>query len=130
MVRAMGIFAELDGSQIAHLFQSFKPVKAYKGAAVVSQGDPGDRFFVVREGELDVEVRAAEGKKQIAQLARGDYFGEMALLHDAPRAATVRAVSDVELLALDRAEFLRAIQGRGRAHLEEASAKRGEELAS
>lgn len=128
MVRSMGIFSELDGSQVTHLFQRFKTLKAKKGAAIIQQGDRGDRFFVVREGELAVEVAAASDKREIATLARGDYFGEMALLHDAPRAATVRATSDVELLALERNDFLRSVAGRGRARVEQASSKRAQEL--
>jgi CRP-like cAMP-binding protein len=121
MVRAMGIFSELDGSQVSHLFQRFKLVLAGEGDAIVKEGEKGDRFYVVREGSLDVEKLEDGAPKPVQELGRGDYFGELALLHDAPRAATVRARTAVSLLALERDDFLASFQGRARARLVEAS---------
>jgi CRP-like cAMP-binding protein len=76
------------------------------GAEIVRQGDPeADRWYLVDEGELVVELDGFE----IGHLARGSQFGERALLRGVPRSATVRAVTDVALYALERTDFLAAI---------------------
>jgi CRP-like cAMP-binding protein len=124
LVRSMAIFSELDGAQVAYVFKRFVEVRAEAGVALITQGEAGDRFYVIREGEVEVQVDDGGTPLTIAVLGRGDYFGEMALLHDAPRAASVVARTDVELLALDRTDFLRSIAGRGRARLEAASERR------
>lgn len=75
------------------------------GALVVREGDPGDRFYVV----LDGEVVVLRGGQEVRRLGAGDSFGEIALLRDVPRTATVRAVSAVRLVTLRRGEFLRVV---------------------
>ena len=72
---------------------------------MIKEGDSGHEFFVIVEGTADVE----RGGKKIAKLGPGDFFGEIALLRDVPRTATVRAVSPSELFALDRDDFLAAL---------------------
>jgi CRP-like cAMP-binding protein len=74
------------------------------GDVVIAAGDEGDRFFVIRSGS--VEVREAG-----VTLGMGDSFGEIALLRDVPRTATVAAVEPTELLALDRDTFLATVTG-------------------
>jgi CRP-like cAMP-binding protein/predicted MFS family arabinose efflux permease len=74
------------------------------GDDVVREGEPGDRFYVLLEGTAAVY----SGERLIRTLARTDYFGEIALLHQVPRTATVRSVTDVRLLSLDREALLRA----------------------
>lgn len=77
------------------------------GAVVIRQGDPGDSFYVVVAGEAAVIAAGV----QVATPGPGDYFGEIALLHNVPRTATVAAVSELELLALERRHFLAAVTG-------------------
>jgi CRP-like cAMP-binding protein len=75
---------------------------------VISEGDPhGDRFYAIVEGTVNVDV----GGRVIASEGPGSCFGEIALLDDVPRTATVTATSDLRLLALDRDDFLRAVTG-------------------
>ena len=76
------------------------------GERVIRVGDVGDRFYVVDNGELDVEV---DGRHKT--IHTGDYFGEIALLRDVPRTATVTASTASQLYALQRSDFLAAVTG-------------------
>jgi CRP-like cAMP-binding protein len=85
------------------LARALVPVGAAAGAPVVREGEPGDRFYVVADGELEVSTGRT--------LRRGDGFGEIALLRNVPRTATVTALTDVRLDALDKETFLAAVTG-------------------
>jgi MFS family permease len=91
------------------------------GEVVIRAGDAGDRFYIVGDGELDID---AGGRHTTAH--RADYFGEIALLRDVPRTATVVASVDSELLGLQRDDFLAAVTGHTAAHTagEEVAASR------
>jgi CRP-like cAMP-binding protein len=80
----------------------------------VHEGDPGDRFFVVADGELDVTCDGRE----LRRLHRGEGFGELALLRDVPRTATVTASTDARLYALGKACFLASVASHPRATVE------------
>ena len=86
------------------------------GRVVVAEGEPGSLFYVVESGELVV----SHGAEEVRRLGPGDWFGELALLRDCARTATVTAASDVRLHAVDRDTFLTALAGtprsRGIAH--------------
>ena len=82
------------------------PVAVAAGEAVITAGDPGDRFYIVDEGEFEV---VAEGVH--ARAHKGDHFGEIALLRDVARTATVKAVVDSKVFALERDDFLAAVTG-------------------
>ena len=72
-----------------------------------------DRFYVIAEGEVEV----SHGDLVIRREAAGDFFGEIGLLRNVPRTATVTAVTDVKLWALDQADFLGAVTGTGAARV-------------
>ena len=82
-------------------------VVARAGQAVVREGQAGDRFYVIAEGEFDVSCLGGS----FPSLAGGDVFGEIALLRDVPRTATVTARTDGRVFALDRDSFLTAVGG-------------------
>jgi len=109
VLRANPIFAPLPVSTLEQLAHALEDVSAPAGEEIVRQGDRGDRFYLVKDGALDVYVDG-----ELAQsLEPGDSFGEIALLRDVPRTATVKARTDVVLSALDRRHFLAAVTGFG-----------------
>jgi hypothetical protein len=81
------------------------PVRIPPTTVLVRQGDPGDRFYLVASGTARVSVDGRE----VARLGEGDFFGEIALLRDVPRTATVSALTELELYALERDDFLSAV---------------------
>ncbi len=85
------------------LARQLHPAFATKGSTIISQGDHGDSLYVVEEGRAEVTVKSSEGHDiTIAFLGDGDFFGEMSLISEEPRTASVKALSDCKLLLLDR----------------------------
>jgi MFS family permease len=107
LLRAMPLFQPLPATAIDQLASSLIPVHAEAGTQVIKEGESGDRFYVISSGEVDVSTDG----KHVAVLGPGDHFGEIALLRDVPRTATVTAKGDVDLYALERDEFLSAVTG-------------------
>ena len=77
------------------------------GEVLIREGEPGDRFYAIADGRLDVTI----GGAPVATNVRGDGIGEIALLYSVPRTATVTAVSPATVLALSREDFLTAVAG-------------------
>ena len=107
VLRGVPFFASLPETALERLAAAAARVQVPADEDVVKQGEAGERFYVVAEGALGVTVDGAE----VATLDAGDYFGEIALLRDVPRTATVRARRDSMLVALDRDDFLTAVNG-------------------
>jgi hypothetical protein len=103
VVSSVPLFEPLSLVAKEHLAGRLTRVHAEPGEVVVRAGDTGDRFYIVDSGELEI-TNGADGSAH-----HGDFFGEIALLRDVPRTATVRAVSPSELFALDREDFLSAL---------------------
>jgi MFS family permease len=101
------IFAPLPGGTLEHLTTRLVPLRVERGRMIVREGDAGDRFYIVADGVLDVSQEGAA----LTALGPGDYFGEIALLRDTSRTATVTARTDAVLYALDREDFLAAVTG-------------------
>ncbi|HEU0304329.1 MAG TPA: MFS transporter [Gaiellaceae bacterium] len=101
------IFAPLPGAALEHIAGRLVPLRIDPGTVVVREGDAGDRFYVIVEGEVEV---TAEGTP-VSTLGPGGYFGEIALLKDVPRTATVAAKTPLVLYALEREDFLATVTG-------------------
>jgi MFS family permease len=102
LVAEVPLFEPLSIVAKEHLARKLTHVHADPGEVVVRAGETGERFYIVVDGELEI----TNGVRGTAR--GGDFFGEIALLRDVPRTATVRATSPSELYALDRADFLAA----------------------
>jgi MFS family permease len=101
------IFSPLIAPALERLASQLELHEAAPGTAVIRQGDPGDRFYLVETGRLAVTVDGAA----VGEIGPGGSFGEIALIRDVPRTATVTARDDVRLWALGREEFLDAVTG-------------------
>jgi MFS family permease len=106
-LRAIPIFTPLPEATLEQLARALAAVPVEADGVIVRQGEGGERFYVVDSGTVDVFVDDAP----VATLGAGDYFGEIALLRDIPRTATVRARGPASLLALDRDQFIPAVAG-------------------
>jgi hypothetical protein len=106
-LRGVPLFAMLNAPVLEDLARALTPVQAPAGHVIAQEGLPGDEYFVVAAGELAVSI----GGAHVRQLGPGDGFGEIALLHEGVRTATVTATSEVTLFALPRAPFLEAVTG-------------------
>jgi hypothetical protein len=100
-------FAPLSGPAIERLSATLIPVSARAGEMIITQGEAGDRFYIIDSGEVTVSVDGRE----VRRMGAGESLGEIALLRKVPRTASVQASTDVKLLALDRHHFLEAVTG-------------------
>jgi MFS family permease len=105
LLHALPLFEALGPAEIERVAGVTEQIRVPARTRVVTQGDVADRFYVIKQGT----VRVARGDTTLATFDRGDYFGEIALLRDVPRTATVTAVTDLDLLAIDRGHFVEAV---------------------
>ncbi len=107
ILRSVDLFASLPTHQLEGLAARMEEVAAKSGAVIVREGEPGTRFYVIEDGEVEVN----RDGRPVATLGPDEYFGEIALLRHVPRTATVVAKTPVTLLALDREHFLEEVTG-------------------
>jgi len=107
LLRGIAIFAPLPPPQLERLAGALVEVEVDVGDTVFREGDHGDRFYVIAEGRASVEASGWT----LRELEPGDFFGEIALLRDVPRTATVRATTALRLHALDRDTFVSTVTG-------------------
>ena len=98
----IALLASLPGNRLADLASRMKRENVQPGKTVVIEGEPGERFYVVLSGMLEV-TQAGRGQRSI--LKPGDYFGEVALAMDMPRTASVRAITPSTVASCDKATF-------------------------
>jgi CRP-like cAMP-binding protein len=101
------MFEPLPPLALERLATSAGTVEVPAGATILREGAPGDRFHVIASGR----VRVVRGHSVVSELDAGDSFGEVSLVRDVPRTASVIATTDVVTRTLDREVFLRALSG-------------------
>lgn len=100
------MFSALEENELAIVLDAIKVVEAASGEVVIKQGDDGDVLYVIGAGALDCHRTDGDGnEKFLKTYAPGEFFGELALLYNAPRAATVVAKEACTLYSLDRETF-------------------------
>lgn len=102
------LFAGMEEAHKLKIISKMWRIKIAKGTTVIRQGDPGDNLYVLEKGKMDVLIRTADGKgtkKVDTMKTAGKCFGELALLYDTPRNATVVAAAKSTLWVLDRITF-------------------------
>ncbi|MFZ4719750.1 MAG: cyclic nucleotide-binding domain-containing protein [Ilumatobacteraceae bacterium] len=107
LLRLLPVFAPLPVWSLEAVARSAREVPASAGTTIITEGEPGDAFYAVVDGRFEV----SQGGAALSAIGRGDGFGEIALLADVPRTATVKAATDGSLLAIDRDPFLVAVTG-------------------
>src|SRR4029079_7600461 len=107
LLRNHPLFQDLPGPVIEHLGSYMKTRKVARGATIFAKGDPGTGLMGVLTGSVKVSVASADGKDIVLNVFReGDIFGEIALLDGRPRTADATAMSDCELIVIERRDFV------------------------
>lgn len=107
LLRTLSIFAPLAPSTLEALARQVTRVPVAAGVPVLREGEESDRFFVIESGRVQV----TQGDRVLREEGAGEFFGEIGLLRDVPRTATITATEDTVLLALTRSAFLDAVTG-------------------
>jgi len=105
LIARVPLFQQLPEGDLGRIVAATHRVSFERGKIVVEIGDPGRSLFLIVEGTVQVLYPARSADFELARLGVGDFFGEMALLNDKPRSATVRTLEHVEVLVLDKDDF-------------------------
>ncbi|GAB7191722.1 Crp/Fnr family transcriptional regulator [Kineococcus sp. NUM-3379] len=127
VVRRAPLFAALDDEAAAELLSSMETVHLDRGQVLFSEGEPGHRVYVIREGKIKLGRSAPDGRENLlAIMGPGEMFGELSLFDPGPRTSSARAVAETELLALSHDEMLEWLARRPEVarHLLQALAQR------
>jgi MFS family permease len=107
LLRGVPLFASLPLTALERLAEAVRPLRQPAGATILREGEPGRDYFLIASGTVDVSV----GGRHVSSATVADGFGEISLLRDVPRTATVVARTDVELEVVESEDFLAAVAG-------------------
>lgn len=105
----MDILKELDFYELSQVCDAVKQTEVKAGEQLIQEGEDGNEFFILLEGRMEALKRIDGEPKKVLEYKKGDYFGELALIRNKPRAASIVARSDCKLLSLDRHTFKRLL---------------------
>jgi len=112
-LREVPLFSEMDEQEVSEIRALMDELKYKTGQTIVREGELGNLFYIITEGEVQVTIRDADGQDVVLQdLGPGGFFGELSMLTSEPRSAMVRAMENVTLLALEREEFFSFLKKR------------------
>ena len=110
-LRALSLFRNVDEEILERLAGEFKGETFAAGETIIKEGDPGDKFYIVLSGKTEAKKAGKHGRDiRLGIMNEGNFFGEIALLMDSPRVASVEAVTATSVLALDRQDFDRLLK--------------------
>jgi signal transduction histidine kinase len=112
VLRRTPLFAELSDEDLAWIGAACEPLDLAAGSVLAAEGDPGDALFVVVSGEIEVVKRSRTTDVPLAVLGPGEIVGEMAVLEDRPRNATVQAAGTARVLRIRRGAILDLLRNR------------------
>ncbi len=110
ILKKCSIFKDMSPSDLTDIAQKMEHEDFPVGAKIIRQGDSGDKFYVIAHGEATVVIESAGATRGVATLKEGSFFGEVALLRDQPRNATVQATTPVSTFTLSKENFLAAVK--------------------
>ncbi len=105
-LRRAPLFADLSKDELQQLAKSTEDLEVPEGKVLCREGEPAQEFFVIIEGEADVTRQG----QRLSTLSDGDFFGEIALIEDIPRTATVTATKPLRFFVLTRQSFWRMVE--------------------
>ena len=110
-LRQIPLFAKVSDADLRSIAQLLIERRFPKNKTIVEEGLPGDYMYVIREGRVKVTKLSGDGREKILELlGAGDFFGEMSLLDNAERSASVKTLGETRILALSRADFLNELR--------------------
>ena len=101
ILKSVPFFAELPQADLEAIASKVTMEYFPAGHVLFNEGDPGEKMYIIKTGSVEV----IRGSANVATLKDGEFFGEMALVSELPRTATIKAASDVELLVLQKEDF-------------------------
>jgi len=105
VLRHTYFFQSLKMHELDELIGGLRMIRVQKGYEIIKQGDPGDAFYLIASGRVSITVKKGFRTGKVAELGVDDFFGEMALISNEPRSATVTAEEVTELFVLQRKDF-------------------------
>ena len=109
ILRGIPLFAKIEPAKLKLLAFTSQRLSFAVGEALCRQGEPGDSAFIVLEGDAEISIDTPAGKVIVAKVTRNAVIGEIAILCDVPRTATVTAISPLQALRIDKDTFFRLV---------------------
>lgn len=109
LLRKIPLFAKIDPVKLKLLAFASERLTFSTGNELFHQGDPGDTAYIIMDGEVDIAIDSPAGEIVVARMGKNELIGEIAILIDVPRTATVRAGSQVTTLAISKDLFFRLV---------------------